>query len=134
MNCHLSQLLLLAFVFYIVGCAETKVADTSPVTEDAALHSEITSEFVQFDTDIDAGRVADFTLTNASGFSLVGFRGSIIGANADGESIYEFPWSKIAIPEIAKPHSKAEIENVGFQIPVDVVDVRLVFKEFDLVK
>jgi len=135
----MKHLLLLVFfsslIFCCSGCTKTKPAQvTTTVTKNATLYPEVTAEFVQFHNDIDFGRVADFTINNGANITIRGFRGTIIGENASGETVYEIPWSKVAIPEISKPNSKATLDKLGLQIPDDVTEMRLVFKEFDLLE
>lgn len=120
-------LLIMIGVVCLTSCGKRTLT-----TVDASTHPEITAKFTKFGTDEFGERAAEFELNNKSKFAVAGFRATIIGSNEDGEEIYSIPWSHVGMPQIVGANSKTTLEDVGFEIPDLVVELKLVFGEFDL--
>lgn len=133
-----ARLMLLVVVVSVLGCSKPQAAlqpafdETEVVHESADLHPKVVAEFIRFDEDDVAGRVADFTLTNGSDCTIVGFRGDITAVNAKGEVVYEFPWSTFKTPHLVDAGGTTTLDKAGYKIPEEAVSATLVFSEFDI--
>jgi len=93
----------------------------------------ITSSFIKFDTDDTKERCADFQITNETNLRVMCIRGTLTGYNSTGDVVYEFPWSHGSRPALVPPHSKTTLENIGFEIPNEVIRLEYILDEFDLI-